>query len=273
MRSKRSFGLAVVVLSLVGPGTVASLAEAPDGAPGPVVLELFTAQGCSSCPAADEVLSRLGLDEKTRAFVVPLAFHVDYWNQVGWTDPFGAPAWSRRQDVYCRALGEEGGAYTPQLVVNGLKHLNGSQGQRALAEISTELQRPRLARVTLEARPSEGGKAALLVDVAAELTGEVPARKLELLVALYENGLVTPVARGENGGRTLHNDFVVRRLERAFSIEPKAGTRKQSLVTLKLDRDWKAGQLGVAAFLQDPGSMRIYAAAALPPAAALEPGS
>ena len=236
---------------------------APDPG-GPVVLELFTAQGCSSCPPADRVLSRLGLGVTTRARVVPLAFHVDYWNPVGWTDPFGAAEWSERQGRYSRAFGVDG-MYTPQLVVNGSAELNGARELEALARIAEELKRPRAASVSLTAREERGGRPALAVDVAAEVHERIEdADKLQLFVAVFENGLITPVARGENHGRTLENDFVVRRLEKAVSLEPKPGARAHKSLTLKLDAEWKLENTGVAAFLQDPRSMRIHAAAARP---------
>src|SRR5262245_59154605 len=91
----------------------------------PVVLELFTSQGCSSCPPADRVLSMLGSDPSLRARVVPLAFHVDYWNSIGWTDPFSSSAWSERQSAYAKQLALDS-VYTPQIVVNGHDQLNGS---------------------------------------------------------------------------------------------------------------------------------------------------
>lgn len=227
------------------------------------MLELFTSQGCSSCPPADQVLSRLGRDEATRALVVPLAFHVDYWNQVGWTDPFSASAWSQRQDVYCRALKVEAGPYTPQIVVNGQSQLNGSREQQVLAQIQRARERPSPARVGLAVDPAEGGRRALRVRVSAEVAGDVDARKLDLLVAVFENGLVTAVGRGENRGRSLHDDFVVRRLEKAFSVAAAPGARRERELELKLPRGVRVENLGVAAFLQDPDSMRIHAAASV----------
>lgn len=241
--------------------------------PGPVLLELFTAQGCSSCPPADEVLSRLGLDEKTRALVVPLAFHVDYWNPVGWVDPFSERAWSLRQDAYGRALKVEGGIYTPQLVVNGQVELNGTDVRRLQAEIEAAIRRASPATIRLELGPPRGRPSALTVTVDVELAPEVDTRKVDMFVALFENNLITRVSNGENKGRTLRNDFIVRRLERAFSMEPGKGGRARREVVLKPASDWRREQLGVAAFLQDPRSMRVLAAAAaypVMPAAASE---
>ena len=99
--------------------------EPARGGPTPVVLELFTSQGCSSCPPADAVLSKLGRDEKLAGRVIPIAFHVDYWTYIGWADPFSSADWTARQNEYARALKADS-LYTPQLVVNGATHLNGS---------------------------------------------------------------------------------------------------------------------------------------------------
>src|SRR5947209_6278424 len=93
--------------------------------PAPVVVELFTSQGCSSCPPADALLSDLAHDASLRGRVIPLAFHVDYWDRLGWRDPFSSAEWSRRQYFYVRAL-SVASAYTPQIVVNGAQQFVGS---------------------------------------------------------------------------------------------------------------------------------------------------
>jgi hypothetical protein len=223
---------------------------------GPVVLELFTSQGCSSCPPAEGVLSVLGLDPRTRDRVVPLAFHVDYWNRLGWADPFSAPEWSARQTRYDRALGGDG-PYTPQLVVDGRRHLNGAHGMRALQELADALRQPAAARLRLGSR-REGD--ALTVEIAAEVTRDVEAGELRCLVALYESGLVTDVERGENAGRSLANDFIVRRLVPAFTLSPTKGARESGTVELAIHPEWVSGNFGIAAFVQDPVSMAIHGA-------------
>ncbi len=260
----KTWGSRIVVLSVVI-GVLASTAGGSSVAASDpshlVVLELFTSQGCSTCPPADRVLSRLGVDEKTRDQVLPLAFHVDYWNAGGWHDPFSAAAWSARQYAYGRAL-QVDGVYTPQLVVDGRTQINGGQEQRARAEIEAALARPPAARVTLAAHHQPTPKPSVTVDVGAEVVDSVDAGKLEVLVAVVESGLVTGVARGENGGHTLQNDFIVRRLETALSMKAQAGTRGQRTLTLTLRPEWKTENVSVAAFVQDPRSMRIYGAAA-----------
>jgi hypothetical protein len=234
---------------------------------GPVLLELFTSQGCSSCPAADKVLSILGRDERTRGRVVPLAFHVDYWNRLGWADPFSSPAWTERQYAYQRALGGDS-AYTPQLVVDGRRELNGGHGQEALEHLAEALARTPAATLQVSRREAPDPAKSLAVDVAAEVVGPIGAKRAQVMVALYENGVTTQVARGENASKTLENDFIVRRLASAFSFEPKAGARKAGTASFKLEPSWVRERLGVAAFLQDPDTMLIFGAATLGAASA-----
>lgn len=257
-RSRARPYLAAGLLGL-GPATFGA---AP--APSPVVLELFTSQGCSSCPAADELLSRLGRDERARGLVIPLAFHVDYWNELGWADPLSKPDWTLRQAEYCRALEVPSGAYTPQLVVNGHTQLNGADAVRVLREVDAALAQVAPAQVSLAVDPSG---ASLAVTAGVEIQEDLPGKQLELFVAVFESGLQTSVARGENGGRTLRGDFVVRRLQRALTLVPRRGARQERLLHVALKREWKADNLGLAAFLQDPHTRRIVAAAAWPPAA------
>jgi hypothetical protein len=244
------------------PCTLVALTAAAAEQRTPVLLELFTSQGCSSCPTAEDLLSRIGFDAGLRESVVPLAYHVDYWDRLGWRDPFSDRAWSLRQVRYQRAFRVAGGVYTPQLVVNGQAELNGTHAKRVLGEIASAARRPVAARIEVTARLSDARRPALTVDVTATVLDDVDARRLELRLALFENGLVTAVGQGENGGRTLRNDFVVRRLETAFALPATRGALGQRRLTLKLERDWKPEHLGVAAFLQDPNSLRVVAAVA-----------
>jgi len=279
MIAREERGIRIVRTSLAGAAAVAVLAAAPHGraesraSPGEtlpepgglVVLELFTSQGCSSCPPAEQVLTRLGLGEETRRAVVPLAFHVDYWDYLGWADPFSAREWSERQGDYVRALGIRS-AYTPQLVVNGHRELNGALGSRVLEAIEAERHRPPSGRLRLSTR-YDPARRRLTADVTAEIDRDVEARTLHVALALFESGIVTDVPRGENAGRSLANDFIVRRLRRAFAVSPQAGTRRRGGGTFDLERSWQPANVGLAAFLQDPVSMRIYAAAVAPAAA------
>jgi len=227
-----------------------SLAKAP------VVVELFTSQGCSSCPPADRLLTRLGNDPRFAGRVIPLAFHVDYWNYIGWQDPFSSPRWSARQNEYAHAF-RSSRIYTPQLVVNGSSECVGSEEREVVSRITAALAKPPAGEVKLTVGPQGSGP--VKVAVAARVAGAGSRHGLDILVALYQTGLDTPVRAGENASRTLHNDYVVRRLEKAFTLAP--GAERSGEVTLAVDPAWNRQALGVAAFLQDPVTLEIRGAA------------
>ena len=228
---------------------------APTG--GSVVLELFTSQGCSSCPPADRLLTRLAGDPKLAGQVIPLSFHVDYWDHIGWQDPFASPRWSERQRQYGRAF-RSNRIYTPQLVVNGRTECVGSQEKVVRQQIAAALATAPAGRVTLETGHAEAD-GRLRVKVGAERMSA--GADLDLWVAVWETGLETPVGAGENASRTLHNDYVVRRLEKALTLPGTAGARDSTEMVLGLDKRWKRAGLGVAAFLQDPATRAIHGAA------------
>lgn len=225
----------------------------------PVVLELFTSQGCSSCPPADRLLSELAEHPELGERVLPLAFHVDYWNHVGWTDPFSDRRWSERQRRYVEVLDGDV-AYTPQLVVNGGRHLVGSRRDEVLTAVREALDGPGApVSVELTAEPVAGG-----VEVRARVAVEraVPGvRRLEVWAALWQDGLVTPVGRGENADRTLRNDRVVRRFERLFTVSARGGEEGHGETVLARQADWPLEELGVLVLVQDPKSRTIHGAA------------
>jgi hypothetical protein len=168
----------------------AALAVRPVRAASPAVLELFTSQGCSSCPPADRLLGELARDPS----VIALAWHVDYWNGLGWKDPFATRLATDRQRAYADRLGEE--VYTPALVVGGARIVVGSDRDGIRAAITT-VPAPQLP-VTLVA---DGGGAA---EIGAA------GRQVAALVAFYEAEHLTDVGRGENGGRQLREYRIVR---------------------------------------------------------------
>jgi hypothetical protein len=213
------------------------------GAPGgPVVIELFTSQGCSSCPPAEQLLAKLAstgsIGDRQLA---PLAFHVDYWNDLGWADPYSLPAWTARQHQYSRTLGDDR-VYTPELVVGGAAGVVGSNQVAVMAAIQ-RAARPALLPAT----------ATWARDVVT-ITTTAPAGA-EVWVAVWEDGAPNKVARGENSGETMRGDRVVRRLERVAL----AGT--QASATIKLDPAWRVG--GAVAFAHG-ADRRIVASALLP---------
>lgn len=228
------------------------------GARDVVVVELFTSQGCSSCPPADRLLRRLASEEG--AGVVPLSFHVDYWNYIGWTDPFSSEAWSERQSRYAKKVFGTGRVYTPQVVVDGVAECVGSNERQVRGKIEEARSRPAAGEIELTVAPASGPKS-LGLEIGARVREDRTAESWDVMVAVFENDLSTPVERGENSGRQLENSRVVRRLEKAFSLPARAGSEKTERLEIELADGWKRDKLGVAVFLQDPESMRIGGAA------------
>jgi len=243
--------------------TAAAPAPAPEGAGGPVVLELFTSQGCSSCPPADRLLAKLAHDPKYQGKVIPLSFHVDYWNYIGWQDPFSSARWSERQKIYGAKAFHSNRIYTPQVVVNGRAECVGNDEGRVIGKIGEALNQEPAGRVTLAVEPpTPDGH--LRVKVGAKRTraaGSGGSGDLDLWVAVYESGLSTSVKAGENASRVLRNDRVVRRFEKALTLPAAAGSEKSAEIVLGIDKRWKPDALGVAAFLQDPATLAIEGAA------------
>lgn len=251
--------LSLVLILLAMLTTQGNAAEKPVAA-GVAVIELFTSQGCSSCPPADRLLSQLASDARYAGKVIPLSFHVDYWNYIGWTDPFSSADFSQRQRAYAQRAFRSHRVYTPQVVVNGREECVGSREDLVRAKVRAALAEVPAARVTIEPGPAAAG--GLPVKVSARLARSPGPGDLELWVALYQDGLETRVGSGENASKSLHNDRVVRRFVKALTLSGAAGAEGSAEVTLKLDRGWKREALGVAAFLQDPKTLAIHGAAA-----------
>ena len=191
---------------------------------GPIVVELFTSQGCSSCPPADRLLGQLAADDR----IAPLSFHVDYWDELGWPDPYAKPAWTQRQRVYARALGDDR-VYTPELVVGGTVGMVGSNRSQVTAAIANA------------APPAPLAATSAWKNGRLELTTTAP-EGADVWVAIYERQVSTRVPRGENAGETLASTHVVRTLERV------AAAGKRGTLSLAIDPRWK--DVGAIAFAQ-----------------------
>lgn len=168
-------------------GLLASGAAAEPGR-GPILVELFTSQGCSSCPPADLFLHELA----DRRDVIALSLHVDYWDYLGWKDRFGSPAHSDRQRAYAAAM-KDRMVYTPQIVVDGRERLVGSQADAVLSAITSRLTEPGDARLALAL---EGDR--IVVDVSST-SGEADAALI--LMTWYTETERVSIAAGENAGR------------------------------------------------------------------------
>jgi len=172
----------------------------------PVVLELFTSEGCSSCPPADALLSELA---KARADVLPLAFHVTYWDRLGWPDPYALEAATRRQEHYAGTLGLES-IYTPQMVVDGVRDVVGSDRSGVLAAVHQQQAAAQSAISLTVARDASG----VTVAVGAGAPPMAPVAATVLLAG-YDSSHLTAVRHGENAGRLLAESNIVRGLSRA----------------------------------------------------------
>jgi hypothetical protein len=226
----------------------------PPGPPRPVVVELFSSEGCSSCPPADTVLSRLAREQPVPgAEVIALELHVDYWNSLGWADPFSSPAFTARQRAYADAFGQRG-VYTPQLVVDGAAELVGSNDAGARAAIAAAAREAK-TRVQVT---RNGDRVSIAVTDPTENAGAA-----DVWLAVTEDGLSTAVPRGENAGATLAHGPVVRKLDRVRELAP--GTRGTVVqdVAVTVQPAWRREALRAVAFVQRRGSLRITGAGAV----------
>jgi len=234
------------------------LAADRDGSPA-VLVELFTSQGCSSCPPADRLLAKLAREGRIDGIeVIPLAFHVDYWYYIGWQDPFSSEAWSNRQRAYATAMGLDT-IYTPQVFLNGNRQIVGADERQVRRQIrQVAVGRP---AIDLELQVIEiTADGALRVEVAASVpSGALGNRTLGLL-ALFQDKLVTPVSRGENARRTLENERVVRELRAVLEFPAAKAATAREIVELSLAPEWPVEDLGLVLFLQDPHSMEVLGA-------------
>ena len=172
-------------------------------APRPVIIELFTSQGCSSCPPADEVLKYL---KDNNPNVIPLSMHVDYWNYIGWKDPFSSERITERQRKYASAM-QKRRIYTPQAVIDGKYEVIGSSYSKVDSLIRKALSSTQ--DVYMSAKIT-GGK--LKVDVLPHVSQ--PEQKADIVVIGYDFERTTKVTRGENSGELLTNSNIVRHIER-----------------------------------------------------------
>jgi hypothetical protein len=247
---RRIFALVVVLASLT-----AALALAEPPAPVPVVVELFTSEGCSSCPPADDVLAKLeGRQAIAGADVIALGEHVTYWDRLGWKDRFSAEAFTARQEDYGRRF-HLGSVYTPQTVVNGEAEMVGSYESRVRSAIQKAAKEGH-ARVDLSRQPGD--------SVAFKVTGLAPeAKGADVVLAVTEGHLETSVARGENGGRKLRHTGVVRSLAVVGHVDSLKNGAYASQARFHVDPSWKRENVKLVVFVQDHASRKILGAAAI----------
>jgi hypothetical protein len=225
----------------------------------PVLVELFTSEGCSSCPPADVLLQKLA-DDTSGAPVIALGEHVDYWDRQGWKDRFSSAALTARQQVYAAHFNIDS-VYTPQMVVDGRAELVGSDAGAALRAIERAAAQPHgVVRIAPDAQRSgtSSSRVAATIEV-SNLPAVSGAVHADLVVAITEDDLSSNVTRGENHGRVLKHAAVVRRLT-TIGDAPAPGAPAR--IELALDSGWKRERLTVVAFVQERRSRTILASAA-----------
>ena len=184
----------------------------------PVLVELFTSEGCSDCPPADTLLGKLDRIQPVRdAQLVVLSEHVDYWNDIGWKDPYSSHEFSVRQGDYAHRFRLDG-PYTPQMVVDGETQFVGSDERRAIETIDCAVKAAKVP-VRLSSVHLEGSTVAVRVESGA-VASPGSSGSAKVLVALADDSDQTIVTRGENAGRTLNHVAVVRTLTQVGTIDP-----------------------------------------------------
>jgi hypothetical protein len=253
----------LVLLGLaVGAATVAAFGQgdSPGTTKKKVLVELYTSQGCDSCPPASDLLGRLaelgfGPDQ-----IVPVNFHVDYFNEP-WVDPFSDAAYSRRQWSYNTVQGRNDLYFTPMMMVDGRTPLLGSNRPAAVAAIKKALKEPPGVALKL-ALDGDGGTRTLSAE-AASLANGVVGRDLLVGVAVVEDQITTKVRSGENAGKTLIEPFTVRSFAHKIIRLERTGTKTLTF-PFTLATDSVASRCRVAVFVQDRANGKVYQTDAVP---------
>lgn len=246
--------IAVVLSLLLATPAAAVTCSAESGKSRVALLELYTSEGCDSCPPADQWFSTLPQRGYTPQRVLALAFHVDYWNYLGWKDRYAQAQFSARQREASRR-NQARVVYTPQLLLDGADYRRSLFGDDISRRIASGKTQTPDAQINMTV--DTGGAQPRLRARISTATNTAQA-----YAAVYENNLVTEVATGENRGKRLRHDFVVRELYGPFAVTAAAPLTIDQLI--RKDRDWKAADLHIAVFVQDTGSGAALQALNLP---------
>ncbi|MFI5138519.1 MAG: DUF1223 domain-containing protein [Sphingobacteriales bacterium] len=251
MRSIKIFPIAVL-LTIVVLGSTAFinarlLNKVNNNEKGFAVVELFTSEGCSSCPPADELVAKIEKESKDQPVYI-LAYHVDYWNRLGWKDVFSSADFSKRQNDYARYLKLQS-IYTPQIVVNGKTEFVGSEEGTLRNAIKSSLQKPSPNQLTLNVQSIDKGMAKIKYNT------EGADKNTMLQIAILQKNAQTRVGRGENSGRTLSHVQIVRNLQ-SVPLSGSMGTINAALPNGFDTKGWE-----IIVFLQNTADGAITAAA------------
>ena len=224
------------------------LAPAPRA---PVLVELFTSEGCSSCPAADALLESLQREQPVGgAEVIPVGLHVDYFNDLGWKDAFSSASFTARQKDYSQVFGPDS-VYTPQIVVDGREAVVGNDRNQVRRAIESAADRPHLPlRVTARVTADR-------LHITIDLPGAPPnTERIDVFGAITEDDVTSVVKRGENSGRTLHHVAVARKIERLQSLTSKGSVLQRQLQIARRMESARPENRRVAAGCQLPPGVR-----------------
>jgi len=236
---------------------IATLSNASDPASTPVLVELFTSEGCSSCPPADALLSRLGRTQPVPgADIIVLEEHVDYWDRLGWKDPFSSEAATSRQGDYGTAFGGSQ-VYTPQMIVDGRTEFVGSSDTDALRAIRAASKNPKPA---VQLSWEQGDTLAIHIE---QLKNAEHGDGPQLFLVVAESMLHSDVKHGENAGRALEHNGVARQLLPLGKIDT-AATGFSSTFAVHPAREWNRANLSAIVFVQERRSRHVLAVAAIP---------
>jgi len=229
----------------------------------PVIVELFTSEGCSSCPPADRLLAKL-LEKQPieNVEIIGLEQHVDYWDRLGWRDPFSSSQFTKRQSKYGGVFRLRS-IYTPQMVVDGTHQFVGSERGDALDAITASAHQPKAkVDVALSLSASEGQGRRLAVKVQVQDVPETAkSQRLEVVLAVIEDGLESKISRGENRGKVLSHRGVTRHFATIGTFEPNQSPDFSGESEIRLDPSWELSNLKAVVFVQTSRSREILGAA------------
>ncbi|HEV7512091.1 MAG TPA: DUF1223 domain-containing protein [Candidatus Acidoferrum sp.] len=249
--------LAVDSLPYVHDACTSTLPDPDVGSRTPVLIELFTSEGCSSCPPADALLAKLDRSQPiSGAELIVLSEHVDYWNDIGWKDPYSSHEYSERQTAYAARFGR-GSVYTPQMVIDGHSELVGSDERRAIQAVQNETKFAKVALSLSAIRFERKNKLSMHID-AGPLGPATAAHSASLLLAIADDSDESQVSRGENAGRTLKHVAVLR------SLAPVGTVGKSDKVSrdITVNFNYESGRpLRIVGIIQESSAGRVLGVA------------
>jgi hypothetical protein len=248
--------LAVISVQYVHGASAPALTGRDDGSRTPVLIELFTSEGCSSCPPADALLEKLDRSQPVHgAELIVLSEHVDYWNDIGWKDPYSSHEYSERQSAYAAHFGRSS-IYTPQMVVDGHAELVGSDELGAIEAVENETRFVKVPLSLSGVHFENNNKVSMHVE--AGPLEAIGTRSANLYLAIADESDVSQVSRGENAGRTLKHVAVLRSLVPVGTVNKADKVSKD--ITINVSNESR-GHLRIVGIIQDPSAGRVLGVA------------